>query len=150
MSTAKQRDQAEALERLRDALTAAGPDGGATILIIDDGGKPSSSGRTHRLELHLIQNDFVRPAPGDDRPRERERPATTLYLTINVARALGYRLDSCDRILMGGYGYSRSHQIAEHLASLAGHPLYFDSIGGGIGNTRGWIGKPVESKRKAG
>jgi hypothetical protein len=70
---------------------------------------------------------------------------TTLYLTINVATLLGYRLNKSDQIIMGGYGYSRPHHIAEALAWAAGHPLYFDSLGAGIGNVRGWIGKAREA-----
>lgn len=142
MTTKKERERQEALELIRDALTACGPDGVATLLIIDDGGRPSSTGRTHRLEVHLIEptTDTTRDISGVNRLRSR----TTLYLTINAARALGYRLNKDDQIVMGGYGYSRSLEIATGLARLAGHPLYCDTLGGGIGSTRGWIGQKAQ------
>jgi hypothetical protein len=148
VSTKKQREQAKALENIRDALAEAGPLGGGTLLIIDDGGRPSSSGRTHCLEIHLLENKPARryePSCRIEGNVDEYRPQTTLYLTINVATLLGYRLNKSDQIIMGGYGYSRPHHIAEALAWAAGHPLYFDSLGAGIGNVRGWIGKAREA-----
>lgn len=140
MTTKKQREQAEAFDNIRDALAKCGPMGSATLLFIDDGGRPSSSGRTHYIEIHVLENQ------ADGRPTDtlRElcdslRPRTTYYLTINAAHALGYRLNKADQIIMGGYGYSRTLQLASHLAARAGHALYCDTIGGGMGSTRGWV-----------
>jgi hypothetical protein len=140
MSTKKQREQAEVLENLRDALTAAGPEGGATLLIINASSKSSSTGRNHYLEIKLLENKHAEnfASQGDG---FRFRPRATLDLTYNVAKLLGYRLTKDGQIIMGGYGYSRSQQLTDHLAHKAGHPLYVQTIGEGMGDTNGWIGK---------
>ncbi len=143
MTSKKQREaeRAEALENIRDALQACGPDGDATLLIIDDGGRPSNSGRTHKLELHVIRSVQVSlPRGVKATPMNDERPTIREYLTINVARLLGVRLAKDDRILMGGYGYSRSLELATALARKAGHPIHVETIGGSFG-ARGWIGE---------
>lgn len=143
MTTKKERERKEALDNIRDALKACGPDGAATLLITDVGGRPSSTGRTHYLEIHVLSNEHVGEGYGPD--GMRFRPRTTLYLTINAARALGYRLNRQGQIIMGGYGYSRSREIATGLARLAGHPLYCDTLGGGIGATWGWVGQKAQA-----
>jgi hypothetical protein len=132
MSTKKQREEAEALENLRDALTAAGPEGGATLLIINASSKSSSTGRNHYLEIKLLQNVEERRHYSDKSPR-KDRPEATLDLTYRVAKLLGYRLTKDGQIIMGGYGYSRSQKLTDHLAHKAGHPIYVQTIG--------WIGK---------
>lgn len=132
MTTKKQREQSEAFDNIRDALRSCGPDGNSTLLFIDDGGRPSNTGRTHYIEIHVLCN------ADDGRQAGYVRPRTTYYLTINSARALGYRLNKADQIIMGGYGYSRTLELATALAKRAGHALYCDTIGGGMGSTRGW------------
>ncbi len=132
----RERDKLEALDNMREALEACGPNGTATLLIIDDGGKPSSSGRTHKLEIHVMRLNTVR-LPNES--MVTPRPAIQEYLTINAARACGYRLSSDDRIIMGGYGYSRPQEIAQHLAHLVGHALHVETLGAGMGNVRGWV-----------
>lgn len=134
MTTKKQREQAEAFDNIRDALRSCGPDGNSTLLFIDDGGRPSSTGRTHYIEIHVLSNSDTYAGKA-----QTDRPHVTYYLTINAAKALGYRLNKADQIIMGGYGYSRTQHLANHLAALAGHALYCDTIGGGMGSTRGWV-----------
>ncbi len=132
----RETERAEALDNIRDALKACGPDGDSTLLIVDDGGRPSSSGRTHRLQVHVIE-----PTHTVGRPvgcRSVTRPRTTFFLSINAARVLGYRLAKDESILMGGYGYSRSLEIAQGLARACGHALHVDSLGDSFG-ARGWV-----------
>lgn len=135
MTTKKERARAEALENIREALKSCGPDGSSTLLIIDDGGRPSPTGRTHYLEIHVLSCQHAGGTNGE----WECRPRTTYYLTINAANLLGYRLNKADQIVMGGYGYSRSLHLASNLAHAAGHPIYCDTIGGGLGGARGWI-----------
>jgi len=140
VATKKQREQAEALDNIRDALAACGPGGGsasATLLIHDDGGRPTNTGRSHRLTVQLIRSEW-RPDPGGK--EQRLRPVCAEWLTRNVATACGYRYsDAHEAIVMGGYGYSRSTEIAQHLSRLAGHALYVQAIGATFAAPDGWV-----------
>ncbi len=130
MTTKKQREQAEAFERIKEALAACGPDGTATLLIHDDGGRSSSTGRTHRLTVQVIRT-MLGPQP---------RPHVVDWLTFNVAKACGYTFsERHDAISMGGYGYSRPHQIATHLSRLAGHALHVQTTGATFAAPNGWV-----------
>jgi hypothetical protein len=147
--TKKQREQAEAFERIREALDACGPSGTATLLIHDDGGRPSGSGRTHRLTVQVIRNRVSGHSGGYAEPSERLkycRPVIAEWLTYNVAIACGYTFSKAhDAISMGGYGYSRSNQIATHLSRLAGHALHVQTTGATFAAPNGW----VDDSRKA-
>jgi hypothetical protein len=130
--TKKEREKAEALERIREALAACGPSGTATLLIHDDGGRPSSTGRSHRLTVQVIR--LRSPGRGEPRPHIDE------WLTFSVAKACGYTFSQAhEAIVMGGYGYSRSHQIAAHLSRLAGHALYVQTTGATFAAPNGWV-----------
>ncbi len=142
MATKRQREQAEALDNIREALDACGPSGTATLLIHDDGGRPSGSGRTHRLTVQVIRLAHSSGAENNGEPR----PVVAEWLTYNVAIACGYTFSKAhDAISMGGYGYSRSHQIATHLSHLAGHALHVQTTGATFAAPNGW----VDDSRKA-
>lgn len=138
MSRITKADKAEALESLKREVACCGPDGNATLLIIDDGGKPSGSGRTHKLQLRVMQPSMT-SAPEGRLPNASDRPQLVSWLNLIVARALGYRVTKDDSITMGGYGYSRPQDIAAHIASAVGHAVFVQSEGAGMGDIRGWV-----------
>ncbi len=148
MSTKKEREKAEALESIRDALTACGPSGTATLLIHDDGGRPSSTGRTHRLTVQVIR---LRSPGRDTESNGEPRPHIDEWLTFNVAKACGYSFsERHETITMGGYGYSRSHQIATHLSRLAGHALHVQTTGATFAAPNGWVDGSRPAKKASG
>lgn len=113
MSRVTKAEREDYAARLREHLRAAGPDGKATLHIQWASGGPTSSGRTDRYEVRLWES-------GDN-----GRPWPTLWLTRMVAYALGYRYnDRHESVVLTGYGYSKSHQIASDLARLCGHPIH--------------------------
>jgi hypothetical protein len=131
---ASKKEQAEAWERIADSIKACGPDGSATLMFESVGSRPSSSGRTEYIDVHVLRI-------GDD-----GRPAPSEWLAFNIALAFGYRFNrNHEAIAMGGYGYCRATQIVGDLARKAGHAIRVESHGFAFG-PRGWHPKaPVKS-----
>jgi hypothetical protein len=112
--------------RVRESLALCGPDGSQTLQLLDDGGRPSSSGRTHRIQVRVLGTI-------------EGRPVTLWHITHNVAEALGMRMTrDQESILMGGYGYSRTLELAMRLSELCGHELHCESPGSFAG-ANGWV-----------
>jgi hypothetical protein len=129
----KAAEVAESCEFLRQALADCGPDGNATLEIRWVGGKPTPYGRTDYYELRVWGMSAVLHPGG----KSNDRPIAMQWLTHHAGVALGYRFNkSREALSVGGCGYSKPQQIGEHLAHIAGHPIYTESPGQFAGG--GW------------
>jgi len=118
----------EALTSLRVALAKCGPDGGSSLEIRYVGGGSSPTGRSDYYELRVwsvIEG----------------RPQSRVWLTRMAAVALGLRFNKArEALLMTGCGYSKSSELADDLARVAGHPI-FCVAPGAFGGPSGLVGR---------
>jgi hypothetical protein len=129
MARVTKAERDESIANLKEWLVKAGPGGSATVHIQWVSGGPTSSGRTDRYEVRLWEHAGTNYAAAGETVLTT-RPQPTMWLTFHVARALGYRFNARhEAVVLTGYGYSKSHEIACSLARLVGHPIFVQAPG---------------------
>lgn len=120
MSSKKERaaEKAQCAEYLKESLDECADGGKASAFVSWVGGGPTPYGRTDYYEVRCMRT-------GDN-----GAPEPWVNLTYNLAKATGYRFNEArGAVSIGGCGYSKTQEIAQSLADIAGKPIrvYSDS-----------------------
>lgn len=108
----------EIRKSLQSSLKRAGQKGKGTIVIRYLEGRGTPSGRSDYFDIRLFETV-------NGRPREIAWITRLIYLNTS------WRWNEKRKALMlSGYGYCKSQEIAEVLVRIAGHAIYFQSLDG--------------------